>query len=285
MSSEFIIKKAVRKAKKLRIGLSAASGFGKTKGALLIAKGLCNGDLSKVCLIDSENDSASLYADMGEFSTINLKAPFTPERYIEAIEAVENAGFQVCIIDSTTHEWDGEGGCLEIHSALGGKYQDWGKVTPRHNGFIDKILRSSCHIITTVRRKQDYEMANINGRMQVQKVGTKEIMREGFEYELDLNFEITNENHMVKASKDRTQLFSGQPEFIITEETGKKLLEWSNSGSTEALDDAMNKVRLATTESDLGKIYNAFKDSVGNHPDFIEALKVKKEQLKIVATK
>lgn len=105
----FIIKKAVRKAKKLRVGLSAASGFGKTYSSLLLAKGLCKGDLSKVCVIDSEKDSASLYADLGAYSTINLEAPFSPERYIEAIEAAERAGFEVIIVDSITHEWEGEG--------------------------------------------------------------------------------------------------------------------------------------------------------------------------------
>lgn len=147
-----------------------------TYGALLIAKGLCNGDMSKVCVIDSENDSASLYADLGTYSTINLKAPYTPERYIQAINAVQEAGFDVCIIDSITHEWEE---CLVIQAALGGRYQDWAKVTPRHDAFIKSILNSPIHIITTVRRKQDYEMTNVNGRTSVQKVGTKEVTREG----------------------------------------------------------------------------------------------------------
>lgn len=278
--SEFIVKKAVRKAKKLRVGLSAASGFGKTYSALLLAKGLCGGDLSKVCVIDSEKDSASLYADLGPYSTVNLESPYSPERYINAINFVESQGFEVCIIDSISHEWEGEGGCLDIHSSLGGDFKTWAKVTPRHNDFINKILRSSCHIITTVRRKQDYEMIQVGGRTQIQKVGTKELTRDGFEYELDVNFEVVNDNHMVKASKDRTRLFIEHPEFIITESTGKQLIEWSNSGSTEALDDAMNQVRSATEEAELTKIYNAYKISVGNNPDFIEALKIKKEQLK-----
>lgn len=107
--SEFIIKKATKKAKKLRLGLSAAAGFGKTYGALLVAKGLSGGDLSKVCVIDTERDSASLYADMGDYSTIALNAPYTPERYIDAITAAESAGFNVIIVDSITHEWDGPG--------------------------------------------------------------------------------------------------------------------------------------------------------------------------------
>ncbi len=281
MSEQFVIKKAVRKAKKLRIGLSACSGYGKTKSALFIATGLCKGDLSKVCVIDSEKDSASLYADMGDFSVLNLEAPYTPERYIEAIEFVERSGFEVCIVDSITQEWSGSGGCLEIHANLGGKFQDWKSVTPRHNAFVDKILTSSCHVITTVRRKQEYGMVQEGGRSKVEKLGTAEQTRDGFEYELDINFEIVNERHFAKSSKDRTDLFDNKPEFLITVETGTKILEWSNTGSTEALDDAMNQVRKATEELELNRIYIAFKASVGNHPDFIEALKVKKEQLKV----
>jgi len=175
----FIIRKAKRKNKKLRIGLSAASGFGKTYSSLLLAKGILGGDLSKCCVIDSENDSASLYDNLGEYSTIALQAPYSPERYIEAITAAEQAGFEVIVVDSITHEWEGDGGCLEIQAKLGGKYQDWAKVTPRHNAFINKILTSSSHIITTVRRKQDYEMSSVNGKTTVTKVGTKEVTRDG----------------------------------------------------------------------------------------------------------
>ena len=224
------LKKATRKQVKLRLGLSGASGFGKTYSALLLAYGM-TGDWSKIAVIDTENDSASLYADLGEYNVISLSAPYTPERYIEAIKACEDSNIEVIIIDSITHEWDGVGGCLDIQTSLGGKYQDWAKVTPRHQAFINAILQSSCHVITTVRRKQDFEMSkDSNGKVKVEKVGTKEVTREGFEYELTINFEFLNDRHMVKASKDRTSLFANGPEFIITSETGKKILEWCESG-------------------------------------------------------
>jgi hypothetical protein len=281
--SEFIIKKATKKAKKLRLGLSAASGFGKTYGALLTAKGLCGGDLSKVCVIDTEKDSATLYADLGGYSTLQLSAPYSPERYINAITAAEQAGFSVIIIDSITHEWDGPGGCLEIHASLGGKYQDWSKVTPRHDAFVNKILNSSCHIITTVRRKQDYEMSSVNGRMSVQKVGTKEVQRDGFEYELDINFEVTNENHLVKASKDRTRLFANQPEFIITEETGKKILDWCNQG-TSSIDDALASIRAANDIGTLTSIYKTYEGELKDNKDFMDALKARKAKLEEATT-
>ena len=223
------LKKAERKKAKIRLGLSGPSGFGKTYSGLLIAKGLV-GDWSKIALIDTESGSGELYSDLGDYNVVTLEAPYTPERYIQAIKICEQAGMECIIIDSITHEWDGEGGCLDIQTQLGGRYQDWAKVTPRHNAFIQAILTSSSHIITTVRRKQDYEMSEVNGKKIVQKVGTKEVTREGFEYELTMNLEFVNDKHLAKASKDRTSLFMGQPEFIPTEETGRLIKNWCESG-------------------------------------------------------
>jgi hypothetical protein len=228
------IKKATRKTTKLRLGLSGASGFGKTYSALLLAKGMVE-DTEKIAVIDTENGSASLYSHLFDFNVIELQAPYSPERYIEAIKTCERAGMEVIIIDSITHEWDGSGGCLEEYEKLGGRYQDWAKITPRHRAFIDAILQSKCHVITTVRRKQDYDMVKGDkGKLEVQKVGTKEVTREGFEYEVTINFELINDKHLAKASKDRTGLYMGRPEFTISEATGKELKKWCETGVDEA---------------------------------------------------
>lgn len=250
------LRQATRKQAKLRLGLSGASGFGKTYSALLLAHGIC-GDWQKVAIIDTENGSADLYDDLGQYNVLTLEPPFSPERYIEAISICEEAGIEVIIVDSITHEWNGEGGCLDIHSSLGGKFQDWAKVTPRHNAFINKILQSSCHVITTVRRKQEYEMTKENGRTKVQKAGTKEITREGFEYELTLSFEIINENHLVVASKDRTGLFDGKPEFVITEETGKQLKAWATKG-IDPKQEAINAINAVTSRPEFVKVYKKY---------------------------
>jgi hypothetical protein len=177
------LQKAKREQVKLRVGLSGASGFGKTYSAILLAHGITD-DYSKVAVIDTENNSASLYSHLGDYNTLSLEPPFSPERYIKAIEICENTGMEVIILDSITHEWSGKGGCLDIHEKLGGRFQDWAKVSPRHQAFIDKILQSRVHIITTTRRKVDYSMdTDGSGKTKVVKHGTKEITREGFEYE------------------------------------------------------------------------------------------------------
>lgn len=265
------LQKAKRQQVKLRLGLSGASGFGKTYSALLLAYGMTD-DWSKIAVIDTENNSASLYADLGDYNVLSLSAPYSPERYVEAIKTCEQSEIDVIIIDSITHEWEGVGGCLQIVDQLGGKYQDWSKVTPRHQAFINSILQSSCHVITTVRRKQDYDMVKgDNGRLSVTKVGTKEVTRDGYEYELTINFEFLNDKHMVKASKDRTSLFMGMPEFIITPETGKKILNWCNNGEdvVEAFMNVCAEVNKCNDISCLRDIWN-------NYPQFHDSAEFKK---------
>lgn len=250
------LQKAERHQVKLRIGLSGASGFGKTHSALLLAYGITK-DWSKIAVVDTENNSASLYAHLGDYNVLNLNEPYTPERYIEAIKTCENANMEVVIVDSITHEWTGKGGCLQIHEKLGGRFQDWAKITPRHQAFIDAILHSKAHIITTVRRKVEFDLdRNSNGKLQVQKLGTKEITREGFEYELTVNFELLNDNHLVKASKDRTGLFMNKPEFVINSATGKRLMEWCNQGIS--IDTVLKEIESTTTIEGLRHLYSKY---------------------------
>jgi hypothetical protein len=272
------LRKATRKKAKIRLGLSAVSGGGKTYSAILIAKGLV-GDLSKVAIIDTENGSADLYAHLGDFNVLPLTAPFAPERYIEAIRSCEKAGMDVIIIDSITHEWDGKGGCLDIVESLGGKYQDWAKVTPRHQDFINAILHSPCHVITTVRRKQDYEMIKDGNKMKVEKAGLKEITREGFEYELTANLEI-DQRHNATASKDRTNLFMGKPAFVPSEKTGEMIAQWCEQGEEETIDHSWHEgVEACKDTKELVAFYHSHKTDVDVNPRLQQLIAERRNQI------
>ena len=250
------LQKAQRHQVKLKIGLSGASGFGKTFSALLLAYGITE-DWTKIAVIDTENSSANLYSHLGNYNVLQLNEPYSPERYIEAIKTCEKASIEVIIIDSISHEWNGTGGCLQIHETLGGRFQDWAKVTPRHTAFIDAILHSKAHVITTTRRKIDYSLdMGQNGRTKVVKHGTKEITREGFEYELTVNFELINDQHLAKASKDRTGLFMDKPEIVITKGVGKKLNDWCNQGLS--LEQAEKEIKECTTVEGLRHLYQKY---------------------------
>lgn len=272
------LQRATRHQVKLRIGLSGPSGFGKTYSALLLAFGITN-DWTKIAIIDTENNSASLYSHLGEFNVLNLIEPYTPERYIEAIKVCENSEIEVLIIDSISHEWSGKNGCLELHEKLGGRFQDWAKVTPRHNAFLDAIIQSKLHVLTTSRRKVDYSLdQDSSGKTKVMKLGTKEIQREGFEYELTVNFEFLNDKHLVSASKDRTGLFVNKPEFVINSQTGVKLLEWCNEGIS--LDDIKLKIEQATTDEELKSLYY---DNSGFKVELYQLIIKRSEELKQVS--
>lgn len=230
------LRKASRKKAKIRCGFSAVSGGGKTISSLLTAYGMA-GDWSKIAMIDSENGRGELYAndkrfEIGEFEYMRLEAPYTPESYIKAIKICEDAPqIEVIIIDSITHEWSGKGGVLEIHGAMtGNSFTNWNTVTPRHQKFIDAILSSRCHILTTVRRKTEYEMSkDANGKTIIEKGGLKEVTRDDFEYELTVNFQL-DMAHNAKASKDNTGLFQDQPDFVPSIETGRMLKQWCENG-------------------------------------------------------
>lgn len=232
--SNISLRPAQRSKAKLRIGLSGPSGSGKTYSALLIASGIAS-DWSKIAIIDTENGSGELYSDLGPYNVITLlpSEGFSPERYIEAITACEAAGMEVVIIDSITHEWDGKGGCLEINDKTarakykGNTWSAWSDTTPRHQHFIDAIVQSRCHIITTVRNKQD--TVQVEGG-KVKKVGTKEVTREGYEYELTVNLNLDRDGNLAIASKDRTRIFAAMDPFVPTVDTGKLLAEWAAEG-------------------------------------------------------
>lgn len=238
--------KAVRRKAKLRLALTGPSGSGKTLGALMIAKGLGG----RIAVLDTEHGSASLYAEPirladgsvfepPEFDTLELEPPYSPERYIEAIKAAERAGYAVLIIDSTTHEWSGSGGCLEINDDLakakfkGNTWSAWNETTPRHRAFIDAMLQSKLHIIATGRSKTETAQTEDGGRKKVVKLGMKTEQRDGFEYEFTVVLDLVHEGHYANASKDRTGLFVGDPR-PITEETGLSLREWLESGADAA---------------------------------------------------
>jgi hypothetical protein len=243
MNNIIQLRPAERKQAKVRIGLMGVSGSGKTYSALLLAKGLC-GDWSKIALIDSESGRGDLYSDLGKYNIITLTDPFTPERYIEAIHACEAAGMEVIIIDSTSHEWEGKGGCLESNEILAGaKYKGntwaaWSETTPRHQKFLEAIIASPCHVISTLRSKADTIQTEDK---KIKKVGLKEIQREGFEYEMTVSFSIEREGHYAIAGKDNTHLFDSKDPFVISEEDGKRIREWNMSGAidTSAVKEAI----------------------------------------------
>lgn len=248
MALEF--KKAKRNQVRIKVGIGGPSGSGKTMSSLLMAYGLVSAEhpewsadecWDRICLIDTENGSGSLYTGtaigdttIGEYNVVDLAPPYTPSSFIDAIHVAENHQMMVIIIDSLTHAWAGEGGSLDkqgkIAARSGNSYTAWREVTPEHNRLVDAMLQSRCHVIADMRAKMDYEQVKgQNGKSQVKAVGMGVQMRDGVEYEFTTFFMLDYE-HTANATKDRTGMFDGKY-FTITPATGRAFYQWLNSGA------------------------------------------------------
>ena len=273
------LESANRKQAKIKMGIMGIAGGGKTMSALLIAFGITQ-DWNKIAVIDSENQSSHLYAHLGSYKVLNLEPPFTPERYIQAIEVCEKAGIEVIILDSISHEWEGRGGILDIHSNMAGNsFTNWSKLTPRHNSFVEKMLQSNCHIIATIRSKQDYVLNEKNGKQIPEKVGLKGVTREGMDYEFTLVLEVDIKHNAI-ASKDRTGIFVGKPEFRVTFDTGRIISEWCNEGTT--IDQIKSQIENCKNLEELKKLYIAFPELQKNLKIFFVTKKAELEKQELL---
>lgn len=249
------LRQSERKRAKIKMALQGSAGSGKTYSSLLLAHGLCGGDFSKVAIIDTENGSADLYAHLGNYNVVTLYSPFTTESYLKAIDMCERAGMEVIIIDSISHCWDY---LLDYHASLAGNsFTNWSKVTPLLKSLTDKILQSDAHIIATMRTKQDYVLNQKDGKYVPEKVGLKAVQRDGIDYEFTIVFDV-DIKHFAVSSKDRTDLFMGKTEFIINSATGRKILDWCNSGTN--LEDARNKIKNSETLEELRVLYQQYQN-------------------------
>lgn len=247
----FNLTEAKRSKAKLRLAIDGPSGSGKTYSALLIAHGLC-GNWSKIAVIDTERESANLYADLcpsnERYLTGQIGVPYTPQKYLEALRACEEAGMEVVIIDSLTHAWTAEGGMLDIHEAavkrqkVANSYTAWADVTPLHRKFVDAILTSPAHVISTIRSDTEYSQEkDANGKTVVKKVGMKPQFRKGLDYEMTIVFSL-EQNHTATITKSRINTFPVNEIILPTFDTGKKLLAWLESGEAPVCTDCGKEV-------------------------------------------
>lgn len=248
-----VFKKAQREQVRIKVSIAGPAGSGKTMSSLLMAYGLTKSEFpnlsdaeiwEKICIIDTENCSGSLYVGkqvgsttIGAYNTIDLTPPFEPGVFVDAIHMAEDHGMNVIIIDSLSHAWVGVGGALDQQGAIaarsGNSWTAWRSVTPQHNKLVDAMLQSPAHIIANMRAKMEYEQTtNDAGKKQVKAIGMGVIMRDGIEYEFTVSFMLDYE-HVANATKDRTGIFDGKY-FVIDANTGKQMYQWLSSGNVPA---------------------------------------------------
>jgi len=227
--SQPLFRKATREKVFLKLAITGPSGSGKTYSALRLARGLV-GPTGKISLIDTENRSASLYADRFDFDSLEIAPPFDNEKFVDGVSAAVEAKYGAIVIDSASHFWEG---ILDYKDKLdqrgGNSYTNWKIAGEKFGGVIKAVLQSPTHVICCMRSKMDYvQEKDDRGKTQIKKVGLAPIMRDGIEYEFTTVFDVAL-NHQAAVSKDRSGLFVDKI-FQITEETGAQLEAWRLSG-------------------------------------------------------
>lgn len=198
--------KATREKLKLRMALDGPAGSGKTYNGLRFAFALGQ----RVAVIDTESGSARKYTGESpdgvpfDFDVIELTR-FSPSEYTACIREASRAGYDVLLIDSLSHAWDGKDGALDLVDKKSGsnKFTAWKDVTPMHREMVDAILVAPLHVIATMRSKTEYVIeTDERGRSVPRKVGMAPIQRPGMEYEFDV-YGSLDQSHVLTISKSR----------------------------------------------------------------------------------
>lgn len=259
MANRFQATKAVRENVFVKLALFSCSGSGKTYSSLRLATGMAEeikrmtGKEARILMGNTEASRGHYYADKFNYDIVDLSPPFEPEMYVDFINYAVAEGYSVLILDTASSEWEGKGGCLEIHQVMGGKYQDWLRVSPRHDKFIQALIQSPIHIIATMRSKDQYEVnKDEHGKVTVKKLGVGAKQRDGFEYEFTATLTLDGASHTAIAQKDNTGIFESDPLCILSEQHGAKIIKWANSG--EAVDVSKKIEEAAKSYSEKHKI-------------------------------
>lgn len=240
---------AVKSQIKARVAFDGPTGSGKTWTALEWATVLAGPDgakrrdngLARISFVDTERRSASLYAPHFTFDVANFAPPYDVAKLIETLRAAEEAEYAVCVLDSWSHFWEGEGGVLdEVDAAAkrsggGNSFAGWKHGTPLQRHMVDVILGLDMHVIVTMRSKMEYVLTEYAGRdgktrTKPEKVGMAPVQRAGVEYEFqivgDMDFD-----HRITISKSRCDVLADliiQPDREA--EAAETFLHWLDDG-------------------------------------------------------
>jgi hypothetical protein len=262
MAFNFNVQEATREKIYPKVALMGPSGAGKTYSALRLATGMkkayekLTGEPWSIIFGNTEGSRGRYYANEFDYKIQDLEAPFSPELYVAFIEYVETMKNVILVLDSTSHEWEGKGGCLELHGQAGGRYQDWAKVTPRHDKFINKMSSCKIPLVATMRGKDQYNMTqDEKGKSKVEKIGVGAKQRDGFEYEFTVTFMLDQKTNMAEHFKDNTHIFDREGSVILSESYGEKVVAWANSSDKEPsaptpkVEETPKKAEIVTSET------------------------------------
>ncbi len=230
------------------IGIAGQSGDGKTLTALYIARGMVD-HAGEIGFLDTENRRGSLYADKldAPFMIGDLYPPFTPQRYAQAIKEFQDAGVKVLVIDSVTHEWEGEGGCEDIANNTNSKMANWKLAKSEHKKFMNALLQSDMHVIACIRAR---EKTDFKDPRKPVSLGIQPICEKNFMFEMTVSIMMHNRGinqTFLKMPDDLFAAFNNGQNYLGAD-AGKALIDWVNSGdNTDAdLEKYKSQMQMAT---------------------------------------
>lgn len=235
---------AKREQVSLLLALAGASGSGKTYSALRLAKGMA--PTGKIAFIDTEARRGLHYADDFDFIHADMRPPFAPVRFVEAIRAAEAAGAEVVVIDSFSMEYDGEGGIMDWADRLqsdGVKGPAaWKDPKAAHKKLMNALLQCRASIIFCLRADEKIEILRENGKTVVRPLGWMPICEKRFMFEMTASFTLTPDRPGIphfdlphKLQRQHRGMFTDQEP--ISEDSGRALAEWAAGGSPPPSDD------------------------------------------------
>ena len=252
--SGYTFRRAVREQVPLIVGISGGTGSGKTYSAMRMAKGMSHG--KPFCVIDTENGRASHYADQFTFDVLDLRAPFTPDAYSQAIAAADKAGYPVIVVDSMSHVWAGDGGVLDwqeneldrmakddYNRREACKMAAWIKPKMAHKHMMQTLLQVKAHLILCFRAEEKIEMVKVGGKLEVRKKeslvgkdGWVPICEKNVPFEATCSFLLLASNpgipHSIKLQEQHKPFFD--PKNCIDEFSGEQLAKWASGGTDKA---------------------------------------------------
>lgn len=247
-----VFKKATLEQSFARIAMFGPSGAGKTYSALRMAKGLGK----KIAFIDSERGTASKYSTKFDFDVVNLEHK-TIDEYVEYLNAAQEEGYDVVIIDSLSHGWSEL--LEEIDKIAKAKYRGntwsaWSEGTPKQKKLVNAILNYKGHVICTMRSKTEWlqEKDEKSGKTKPVRVGLTPEQGKGIEYEFDMLIEI-NPEHYATVIKDRT---GGDFQDVIVEKIdekfGERIAAWLGKGIERPAKVSQFVSAMRTVKSEIG---------------------------------
>ena len=235
--------RAVRENTNVLIALAGPSGSGKTYSAMQLATGLCAGE--PFAMVDTEARRGLHYADQYDFEHVELGPPFTPSRYLKALKPLASRGFAAIVLDSGSHEWEGEGGVLEQADASNKKSPgNWIEPKRQHKRFVNGLLQLGANLIVCLRAAEKIHVDDSGAKIKIVNEGILPICEKGFMFEMTVSFTLHHLHPGVvdlglpnKVQDQHRMMFP--PGRHITAEAGAALGQWTRGETVVTPDKAL----------------------------------------------